>query len=71
MSAPFLLVPKGGFMMTVSARNLLCIPSAPTSHLTKSTCTQRYQQSILCQSHYRGHPEMSGGMQLWRVLLLY
>ena len=41
MSAPFLLVPKGGFMMTVSARNLLCIPSAPTSHRTKSTCMQQ------------------------------
>ena len=45
MSAPFLLVPKGGFMMTVSARSLLCIPSAPTSHLTKSTCMQRDRQS--------------------------
>ena len=38
-SAPFLRVPKGGFMMTVSACSLPCCLSALTSHLTKSTCT--------------------------------
>ena len=27
-------------MMTVSASNLLCCPSAPTSHRTKSICKQ-------------------------------
>ena len=46
MSAPFLRVPKGGFMMTVSARNLPCCLSAVTSHLTKLTC------ALLQRSHW-------------------